>query len=54
MTTRVAWASLAALCVAGAATAQLVVIDAKPLPLTPTDGYATEAKFAQQDRKSVV
>ena len=33
MTRRFAWASLAALCVAGAASAQVAVIDAKPLPL---------------------
>ena len=33
MTRRFAWASLAALCVAGAASAQVGVIDARPLPL---------------------
>ena len=47
MTRRFAWASLAALCVAGAATAQLVVIDAKPLPL------ATQRIAASSDECAV-
>jgi len=44
---RVAWASLAALCTAGAVSAQVTVIDAKPLPL------ATKRIVASSDECAV-
>ena len=47
MTRRFAWASLAALCVAGAASAQVGVIDARPLPL------ATKRIIASSDECAV-